>query len=329
MAPEASDFVPPRAASAPSDGPRPARLRLMVAEDEPDTRAALVLALCPTYEILTAADGAEAMAVALASLPDIILLDLMMPKLDGFQVLERLRANPGTNEIPVLVLSARRNEADKVRGLELGAVDYLEKPFSVAELRARVARTVRLLESDRSLRELARTDPLTGLANRRAFQARLDGEIKRSRRYRTPLACVMVDLDQLKAINDGFGHAAGDQAIVTLASFLRDELRETDFVARLGGDEFVALLPHTGAAGARVYAERVCARLKPCMLLVDGPAIALAASYGVASQRPGRHLAGEALLRAADQALYRAKRSGHGAVEASLATVGAAPDAGP
>jgi len=291
------------------------RLRLLVAEDEPDARAALVLALRPTYEMLTAADGMEALAVTLAGHPDVILLDLMMPKLDGFQVLELLRANPATSGIPVLVVSAKPDDEDKVRSLALGAVDYVEKPYSVAELRARVARTARMLQAQRALFDLAQTDPLTGLANRRAFDARLAAECKRASRYHTPLTCVMVDMDQLKAINDELGHLEGDRAIKAVTRILREELRETDFGARYGGDEFVVLLPHTGAREGRVYAERVCARLRELQFEPSARRLTLGACFGLACQPPGNQDGGEALLDAADQALYRAKRAGRGKIE--------------
>jgi len=291
------------------------RLRLLVADDEADSRAALALALGASYDVLDAADGVEALALALSSHPDVILLDLMMPRLDGFQVLERLRQDPATAEIPVLLVSARRDDAGKVLGLGLGAVDYLEKPFSAPELRARLERTVRLLRSQGALRELAQTDPLTGLANRRALLARLEAESRRAHRYRNHLTCVMVDLDGLKGINDELGHSAGDAVITAVAELLRGELRETDFGARVGGDEFVLLLPHTDAGAGRIYAERVCARLRESQFAVAGRRVPLGASFGVASQAPDGVQGGEALLEAADAALYRAKALGRGRVE--------------
>lgn len=322
---ERSPGAPPTAALVPALPPglagagkaeatAPARVRLLLADDEPGTRAALELALDPAYEVLTAADGAEALEVARTGHPDVIILDLMMPRLNGFQVLERLRADPATAEVPVLLVSASRAEADKVRGLELGAVDYLEKPFSAPELRARLERTVRLLRSQSALRDLAQTDALTGLANVRAFRAHLDAESKRARRYHTQLTCVMADLDGLKGINDELGHPAGDRAIVAVAGLLREELRETDFGARYGGDEFVVLLPHTGAEEGRVYAERVCARLKQLQFMVNGRRVPLGATFGVASQGPDGLEEAEALLEAADQALYAAKAAGRGRV---------------
>ncbi len=305
----------------PIRSPLAIRARLLVADDEQDARELLAEALGDEYDVLTAADGQEAVDVARAQHPDLLLLDLNMPRLDGFEVLEQLRADPSTTDMPVILVTARSDDAGKVRALDQGAIDYLQKPFSERELRARVERTLRLVRSQIALRELAQTDPLTSLANLRAFRARLDDEVKRARRYRTPLTCVMADLDQLKPINDELGHAAGDRAIAQVAAVIREELRETDFGARYGGDEFIVLLPHTTAEEGRVFAERVCARIRATELLIGDRRLRLAASFGVAC-RPAD--AGDAppesLVHAADTALYAAKREGRARV------VVAAPD---
>jgi len=294
--------------------PPGSRARLLVVDDEEDAREVLAEALSPEYEVVVAADGEEAVEAARSVHPDIVLMDLTMPRLDGFQALERLRGDPATSDIPVIFVSGQGDDAVKVRSLDLGAVDYLQKPFSERELRARVERTLRLVRSQLALRELAQTDPLTGLANLRAFRARLEEEVKRARRYRTPLTCVMTDMDHLKPVNDQLGHAAGDRAIAAVASVLREELRETDFGARYGGDEFVVLLPHTSAEEGRVFAERACARLHETEIELGGRRIPVGASFGVACLPEGAELGPEALLRAADDALYAAKRAGRGRV---------------
>jgi diguanylate cyclase (GGDEF)-like protein len=292
-----------------------ARARLLVADDEPDARELLGEVLGDDFDIVTAADGQEAVDLARSQRPDVILLDLNMPRLDGFGALEHLRADPSTMDIPVILVTARSDDAGKVRGLDQGAVDYLQKPFSELELRARVERTLRLLRSQTALRELAQTDALTGLANLRAFRARLDEEVKRARRYRTPITCVMADLDQLKPINDELGHAAGDRAIAAVAAVIREELRETDFGARYGGDEFVILLPHTAAEEGRVFAERVCARLRETDVAIGERRLKLRSSFGVACRLPqAGEEPPEALVHAADSALYAAKRAGRGRV---------------
>jgi len=292
-----------------------ARAHLLVADDEADAREALTEALDSGHDVTSASDGQEALDLARSQRPDLILLDLAMPRLDGFQVLEQLRADPSTADIPVILVTGRGDEAGKVQGLDLGAVDYLQKPFSERELRARVERTLRLLRRQTALRELAQTDALTGLPNLRAFRARLDEEVKRARRYRTSLTCVMADLDELKPINDQLGHLAGDRAIAAAAAVIRGELRETDFCARCGGDEFVVLLPHTGAEEGRVLAERARSRLAQSVISVGGRPVALRASFGVACRPPDPDdQPADALLRAADAALYAAKRAGRGRV---------------
>jgi two-component system cell cycle response regulator len=291
------------------------RARLLVADDDPDARDALLMTLEPEYEISTAADGELAVARARAEHPDLILMDLFMPRLDGLSALERLRGDPATADIPVIFVSARGDDAVKARSLDLGAVDYLQKPFSERELRARVERTLRQSRSQSALRELAQTDPLTGLANLRAFRARLEDEVKRARRYLIPLTCVMADMDHLKPVNDELGHAAGDRAIAIVAGVIRAELRETDFGARYGGDEFVVLLPHTTAEDGRVFADRVCARLKEASLQIAGRRVSIGASFGVACiTDDGPDDTADALVRAADAALYGAKRAGRARV---------------
>jgi diguanylate cyclase (GGDEF)-like protein len=248
-------------------------------------------------------------------------MDLFMPNLDGFQALERIRSDPSTSDIPVIFVSARGDDAVKVRSLDLGAVDYLQKPFSDRELRARLERTLRLVRSQTALREMAQTDALTGLANLRAFRARIQDEVKRATRYRTPLTCVMADMDHLKPVNDELGHAAGDRAIAAVAAVIREELRETDFGARYGGDEFVVLLPHTSAEEGQVFAERVNTRLKETHLELSGRRIPLGASFGVACLE-GDGGDPDALLREADVALYQAKRAGRGRVVSAPAPGG-------
>ncbi len=296
-------------------GPRP---RVLVVDDEEDARAALSEVLSPDCAVLTAADGEEAVELAQRERPDLVLMDLFMPRLDGLQALQRIRADPAMGDVPVIFVSARGDDAVKARALDLGAVDYLQKPFSERELRARVERTLRLSRSQSALRELAQTDTLTGLANLRAFRTRLADEVKRARRYRTSLTCVMADMDHLKPVNDELGHSAGDRAIAAVAAVIRGELRETDFGARYGGDEFVLLLPHTSGDEGRVLAERICARLRDSVVEVSGRRLPIGASFGVACLEHEAPDAAEALVRAADTALYGAKRAGRGRVEVAF-----------
>jgi diguanylate cyclase (GGDEF)-like protein len=316
-----SDVFPGPRGGTTAGGARP---RILIAEDENDIREALTALLEPFYTVGAVEDGQAAVEAARANPPDLILMDLFMPRMDGFAALESLRTEARTAEIPVIFVSARGDDVTKVKSLDLGAVDFLQKPFSDRELKARIERTLRLTRRQSQLRELAQTDALTGLANLRAFRSRLEEEVKRARRYSTPLTCVMADMDRLKPVNDQFGHAAGDRAIATVAEVIRGELRETDFGARYGGDEFVVLLPHTTAAEGKVFAERVCDRLRETALDVAGQTIPLVASFGVAELAPDSgDEGGPMLVSQADEALYGAKRGGRGHVE--VYSPGAAP----
>ncbi|BDG07795.1 diguanylate cyclase [Anaeromyxobacter paludicola] len=303
--------APPPGRARPRDGER---ARILVVEDDPDARAALELLLESGYDVESAEDGEQGLARCRADLPDLVLMDVFMPRMDGFAALAALRTDPRTAEVPVILVSGRGDDLTRAGSLDLGAVDFLQKPFSERELKARIDRTLRLTRRQRQLRELAQTDPLTGLPNRRAFRTQLAEELKRARRAYGPVSCVMIDMDDLKPVNDTLGHAAGDRAIASMAEAIRTELRETDFGARYGGDEFVVLLPHTGAAEARVFAERVRSRLLATVLDLEGHAVPLRASFGVASLEEGGEGSGEDLVRRADAALYQAKRTGRGGV---------------
>jgi diguanylate cyclase (GGDEF)-like protein len=314
-------FLPAEGAAAeplPTPVPSPAgggRPRILVVEDDEGTREALAEALADRYDVEPATDGLAGVEAARERRPDVILMDLYLPGLDGFAALEALRVDAATADVPVILVSGVGDDLTRARSLDLGAVDFLQKPFSERELRARIERTLRLARRQTQLQALAETDALTGLANRLAFRGRLAQEVKRAQRYGTPLSCVMIDLDHLKPVNDELGHAAGDRAIVALAGVLRSELRETDFAARFGGDEFVLLLPHTSASEGRALAARICDRVRETTFDAGGAPRPISASFGVAELPAGAaEDAGEALVRDADAALYEAKHGGRGRV---------------
>ena len=286
----------------------PARPRVLVADRDEVARLAVARLLEPDHEVITSDDAAAAAVLARDQRLDAVVLGAASPVQDGLAALEALRQERLGGELPAVLVSGRADEAVRVRALELGA-DFMSRPVSGPELRARLGRVLRQASSARALRDEAHTDPLTRLPNRRALESRLGEEVTRAGRYRTGLACIMADLDGLKPINDALGHAAGDRALQSLAGVLRAELRESDFAARVGGDEFLLLLPHTSAEEALVLAGRVQARLAEVAL---APGTPLHASFGVAALRPGDQ--GEALVQAADRALYAAKRAGRSAV---------------
>ena len=294
----------------------PARPRILLAEDDVEEREAIAAGLEGDYEVAQVADGEQAIASARLGAPDLLVLDLRLPGLDGLGVLDTLRGDLQTAELPVILLSGQADDATRVRALDLGAADFVQKPTSLQELRARIERTLRLSRRQTHLREMAQTDVLTGLANLRAFRTRLDDEVRRARRYGTSLTCIMADMDHLKPVNDAFGHGAGDRAIAAVAEVLRSQLRATDLGARYGGDEFVLLLPHTSAADGRILADRLCQRLASSDLKVGDRKVSLRTSFGVAELGPqDDDDSGTELVRRADEALYSAKRSGRGRVE--------------
>jgi diguanylate cyclase (GGDEF)-like protein len=297
----------PAAEAAP---PPPERARVLVVEDDRDVREVMRDLLADRFDVLLADDGEDGVRKARSERPDVVLMDLFMPRLDGFAALEDLRRDARTVETPVIFLSGSGDEQVKLRVLGLGAADYLVKPFSPRELVARVEKALESTRQRRAFQALAQTDALTGLPNYGAFRTRLDEELKRASRYGTPLAAVMIDLDHLKQLNDGFGHELGNRAIVTLADHVRGNLRGSDFAARFGGDEFVVLLPHTQAEEAAIFAERVRAGLATLRLATPSGAVGLAASFGVAALPTDGCTAPEEALRGADAALYAAKRAG-------------------
>jgi len=281
-----------------------------------DERDAIAAGLEADYEVAVVGDGNQALASARLGVPDLVVLDLRLPGIDGLAVLDALRGDLHTAEVPVILLSGQADDATRVRALDLGAADFVAKPASLQELRARIDRTLRLTRRQTHLRALAQTDALTGLANLRAFRSRLDDEVRRARRYGTSLTCIMADMDHLKPVNDAFGHGAGDRAIAAVAEVLRSQLRATDLGARYGGDEFVLLLPHTSAGDGRILAERLCQRLASAELPVGDRKVSLRTSFGLAELGPVAGADdGAELVRHADEALYAAKRSGRGRVE--------------
>ena len=288
---------------------------ILVVEDDEDARMVLTELLRPRYDVDAVGDGETALKRAAELNPDLVLLDLFLPGMDGFGALTGLRRNTKTADTPVIFLSAQGDAETKSQGLSLGAADYLAKPFSEQELMARVDRTLKLTAQKEHFRALAQTDGLTGLPNFRSFHARLEEEVARAHRYGHPLACAMVDLDGLKEINDKLGHAAGNRAIVALADAVREELRDTDFAARYGGDEFVVLLPQTNEPQGAQFAERLRRRLVEVSQDAGLPVRGSIGVAAVSADELDSADAAEDLLRRADEALYRAKRSGRDRVE--------------
>ena len=303
---------------------------ILVADDEPVNLALIKRRLeWESYEIHTAEDGGQAVETAKRVRPDLVILDVMMPVLDGLEACRLLKADPATRDIPVIFLSALDDTDTKVSGLSLGADDYISKPFRVEELLARVAVAIRLKRERDDLRrsaeearrraeaasEMSMTDALTGLLNRYGLQRALQRELAESRRYARPLSCLLLDLDYFKAVNDTYGHPAGDTALMQAARVLTEVVRGSDVVCRYGGEEFLVLAPETKLEGAHALAEKIRLAVSS-RLFGDGERVfPLTFSVGVAQLHAEE--SGNDMIARADEALYHAKQLGRDRVEAN------------
>ncbi|MBL8990514.1 MAG: diguanylate cyclase [Phycisphaerae bacterium] len=267
--------------------------------------------------IASAMDGRQGLAMAAAQRPAVVLLDLDMPGMDGYAVLRGLKNDPCTVNVPVIVLSGMSDSSDKVQAFELGATDYVTKPFDFAELRARVKAALRLDHLLRLLADRAEIDGLTGLNNRASFNKRWAAEINEHRRYGHPVSLAMLDIDHFKKINDTFGHPAGDAVLQDFARIVQACVRSTDVPCRYGGEEFAVIMPHTAAGDALAVCERIREALA-AHVFRRHPEHRVTASIGLTgSQGSIVNLPPERWIEEADQALYRAKHSGRNRVVAA------------
>ena len=272
---------------------------------------------------------------------DLVVLDAMMPGVDGFELCRLIKADESTRHVPVILLTALRAIDDKMRGEQAGADDFVSKPFDRAELVLRVRALLRIkamhddlqrrideLEVKRlELRRLADTDGLTGLFNKRYLESALVRELERAGRYEHPLSVIMLDLDHFKLFNDRYGHRAGDALLVRLSALIRETLRTVDVAARWGGEEFAIVLPESGADAAAAVAERLRERLAgDTELAGPGPVGGVSASIGVATF-PEDALHGPGLIETADRRMYLAKQSGRDRVVGGRADDGPLVDA--
>ncbi|MEN8617174.1 diguanylate cyclase [Shewanella baltica] len=270
-----------------------------------------------SIKLLVSLSGEEGLQLARKLSPDLILLDIMMPGMDGFEVCRQLKQDQATADIPVIFISAKNNEADIERGLRLGAIDFVNKPFSIPILKARLDNYIALKYRNDRLAQLACTDALTSIANRRHFDCMLEREWRRAANTQLPLSSLMIDIDYFKQFNDNYGHSHGDECIRQTALTLDKQLlRPADLLARYGGEEFVVLLPETNAAAARVVAERL-------RLAIEAQAIPhgtsscsphVSVSIGTTCMYPSQGGSWQTLLHRADQGLYLAKQQGRNRV---------------
>ncbi|HEX2836064.1 MAG TPA: diguanylate cyclase [Thermoanaerobaculia bacterium] len=275
------------------------------------------------YKTIEYTTGDEARA-ALQSEPwDLVVLDRRLPDMDGVVLAHELKSTADFRTRYVIMLTGEDEQADKIEGLELGADDYITKPFQYPELVARVRAGKRivdlqkeLLETNKRLELLSITDGLTKLHNHRHFQDELSRAFEESQRYQRPLSLVMIDIDFFKKINDTYGHAVGDDVLKGVARRYRDSVRSTDLVARYGGEEFAVMMPETSLQDAMLFAEKIRHLIEEAPLETQAGAVPATISLGVASVPHSRIHTAKELIIAADKALYRAKKNGRNQVQA-------------
>jgi diguanylate cyclase (GGDEF)-like protein len=290
---------------------------VLAIDDSPDVHRLLDVRLRPEGLILHhALDAEQGLAMAVDLGPDLILLDVDLPLVTGFEVCKRLKDNPLTAQIPVIFLTGATEVYSKVQGFDLGAVDYVTKPFDPAELRARVRAALRVKRYHDILAARSHIDGLTGIWNRAYFNQRMGEECSAAQRYGRTISLVLLDLDHFKGLNDAHGHPFGDLVLQTLGDLFNAVLRATDAPCRYGGEEFAVILTETDLDGAKITGERVRQALSEVQFHPRGGRVQVTASIGIACSsifdRGALSVSG--MVTAADDALYRAKHEGRNRV---------------
>jgi len=293
------------------------RPRLLLVDDQPLNIQALHQLFAADCQVLAATNGAQALTLCREKLPDLLLLDVQMPGMDGFELCAQLKADEMLRPIAVIFVTAQDRPEDETRGLEAGAADFISKPFNPAVVRARVRAQLTIKLQADLLREMAFVDGLTGVYNRRHFDERLEAEVQRARRGRSSLALLLADVDFFKRYNDCYGHLAGDDCLRRVARALKSGMRRpADVLSRYGGEEFACLLPDTDLAGALAVAQNMEAAVRALQIPHAQSEVSahVTISLGVAIAAPALRCETAELVSTADEQLYRAKAEGRGRV---------------
>lgn len=291
--------------------------KILIVDDEQLNIEVLCDVLEEDGDMLFALNGETALQLAQEEMPDIILLDVMMPDMDGYEVCRRLKGNPSTSHIPVIFVTALSQVADETKGLELGATDFITKPVSPPVVRARVKNHIELKRYRDFLTEIAFVDGLTQIPNRRRYDEFLDTEWRRAIRQESSLSMILMDIDHFKQFNDTYGHLEGDRCLQEVAAALEKTLhRPADLAARYGGEEFACLLPETDMTGAMHLAEKLRTAIEQLKLPHKSSLTAeyVTISVGVSSVMATTEQTSEDLFKLADKALYTAKETGRNKV---------------
>jgi diguanylate cyclase (GGDEF)-like protein len=296
----------------------PSRPALLIVDDTETNIDILVELLGDMYEIVVALEGKSALEIVQDQTIDLILLDIMMPGMDGYEVCRRVKGNAKTQTIPIIFITAKTDEESIEQAYDAGGIDYVTKPFKPKELFARIRTQLQLkhliddLElSQKRLKHLAETDPMTGLWNRRYFTSTSATLWTLAKRERSDLSAIMIDIDRFKKVNDTYGHKAGDDVIVSLAHILKKSVRESDLACRFGGEEFLLLLPGTPLEGARIIGEKIRRNVETLGIELDGgDTVHFTVSLGISQADTLHDLNIEATIHRADEALYTSKNAG-------------------
>ena len=304
--------------------PQPLRLpslpTILVVDDSREALDGLCTLIQSDFRTLFGLNGLDALALATSESPDLIVLDVAMPGMDGYEVLRRLKAEPATQAIPVIFLTAPGPGVSEARALELGAIDFISKPYDPAILKARMQNQLAYKRSLDQAMAMSMGDALTGIPNRRRFDAHLAEEWARALRTGKPLSMILMDIDHFKRFNDRLGHPAGDACLQGVAGVLNGSmLRALDFIARYGGEEFACILGETDARGAMAVAQRIAANMAAARILHPDSPVApqVTLSMGVATLLPVRTMTAKDLTQTADTCLYEAKRAGRNRIQAN------------
>jgi diguanylate cyclase (GGDEF)-like protein len=285
---------------------------VLIVDDDKSNLMMLSHILREEYTVRAAPDGLSAIRIAEKYLPDLILLDIIMPDMDGYQVFISLRNMAKTAHIPIIFITGLKNSKDEKKGLTLGAADYISKPFDDVIVKLRVQHQIQIINQMRTIEHLSIMDQLTGISNRRNFDNRLHVEWGRAMREKVPLCLLMIDVDHFKDYNDTHGHQQGDKALCLVAKVLTETLkRSSDFAARWGGEEFVVLLPNTCSQCGMDIGAKIRENIEAEELLCDNGSISkFTVSVGVYTHTPTMGSSVDEFISRADKALYAAKKAG-------------------
>jgi diguanylate cyclase (GGDEF)-like protein len=289
---------------------------VLIVDDEGVNTTALENILSQEYKIYTTKNGLDAISLAKERHPDVILLDILMPGIDGYETLSRLKSDEDTQPIPVILITGLGNIENEEKGFILGAADYICKPCAPSIVKLRIKNQINIVNQLRLSNQLSTTDQLTGIPNRRSFNIQVNKEWGRNMRDKKPLSLILLDIDRFKDFNDTYGHQQGDEVLRTIATTLKGSLRRSsDFAARWGGEEFVILLPSTDMNGALIIAERIRENIEQTPIPVqNGLFVGVTVSIGVAMLVPTQETNQNDLISQADRALYDAKEKGRNKV---------------